>query len=292
MPKTALYNMEGKADRRSGAQRRDFRRSRSTMRRCTLWCVPSWPTSARAPRAPSPAARSGAAAVRSTARRAPAARAITATARRSSPTAAWCSRPSPAITSSTYPKRSAALRSSRALTAKLQSAEIIVVDELKLNEAKTRMMVKFLSGFELNNTTLLVLPGRDETVMRACGQHPQAPDPVCQHPQRVRHPEGRQDHPHQGSPQRGRGGVRMKDPHDVIIRPVLTEESYEGIPEKRYAFVVDIGRQQDRDQAGPGDRSSRASRSKRSTSSARWARSSGRAAPRAARPRSRKPMSR
>ena len=30
----------------------------------------------------------------------------------------------------------------------------------------------------------------------------------------------------------------MKDPHDVIIRPVLTEEAYEGIPEKRYVFVV------------------------------------------------------
>ena len=31
----------------------------------------------------------------------------------------------------------------------------------------------------------------------------------------------------------------MKDPHDVIIRPVLTEESYEGFPNKRYVFVVD-----------------------------------------------------
>ncbi|MCE5342976.1 MAG: 50S ribosomal protein L23 [Eubacteriales bacterium] len=30
----------------------------------------------------------------------------------------------------------------------------------------------------------------------------------------------------------------MKDPHDVIIRPVLTEEAYEGFPEKRYVFVV------------------------------------------------------
>ena len=30
----------------------------------------------------------------------------------------------------------------------------------------------------------------------------------------------------------------MKDPHDVILRPVLTEESYEGIPNKRYVFVV------------------------------------------------------
>ena len=30
----------------------------------------------------------------------------------------------------------------------------------------------------------------------------------------------------------------MKDPHDIIIRPVLTEASYEGFPDKRYAFVV------------------------------------------------------
>ena len=30
----------------------------------------------------------------------------------------------------------------------------------------------------------------------------------------------------------------MKDPHDVIIRPVLTEASYEGFADKRYVFVV------------------------------------------------------
>jgi large subunit ribosomal protein L23 len=32
----------------------------------------------------------------------------------------------------------------------------------------------------------------------------------------------------------------MKHPHDVIIRPVLTEASYAGIPDKRYTFVVDV----------------------------------------------------
>ncbi len=30
----------------------------------------------------------------------------------------------------------------------------------------------------------------------------------------------------------------MKDPHDVIIRPVLTEESYAGFADKRYVFEV------------------------------------------------------
>ncbi len=70
------------------------------------------------------------------------------------------------------PKKVRRLAFKSALTSKLQSAEIIVVDELKLKEAKTKQMVKFLSGFELMNTTLLVLPGRDETVLRAAGNIP------------------------------------------------------------------------------------------------------------------------
>ena len=32
----------------------------------------------------------------------------------------------------------------------------------------------------------------------------------------------------------------MKDPHDIILRPVLTEKGYDGIADKRYVFQVDI----------------------------------------------------
>ena len=32
----------------------------------------------------------------------------------------------------------------------------------------------------------------------------------------------------------------MKNPHDVILRPVLTEASYDGIANKDYTFEVDI----------------------------------------------------
>lgn len=70
------------------------------------------------------------------------------------------------------PKKVRRLAFKSALTSKLQAEEIIVVDELKLKEAKTKQMVQFLNGFELKNTTLLVLPGRDETVLRACGNIP------------------------------------------------------------------------------------------------------------------------
>ena len=31
----------------------------------------------------------------------------------------------------------------------------------------------------------------------------------------------------------------MKTPYDIIIRPVLTEKSYDNIPAKRYGFIVD-----------------------------------------------------
>ncbi len=31
----------------------------------------------------------------------------------------------------------------------------------------------------------------------------------------------------------------MKDPHDIILKPVLTEKSYDYIPEKTYTFIVD-----------------------------------------------------
>jgi large subunit ribosomal protein L23 len=31
----------------------------------------------------------------------------------------------------------------------------------------------------------------------------------------------------------------MKDPHDIIIKPVLTEKSYDFLPDRNYTFVVD-----------------------------------------------------
>ena len=32
----------------------------------------------------------------------------------------------------------------------------------------------------------------------------------------------------------------MKDPHDIILRPVLTEKAYDGFGEKRYVFEVQV----------------------------------------------------
>ncbi len=32
----------------------------------------------------------------------------------------------------------------------------------------------------------------------------------------------------------------MKNPHDIILRPILTEKAYEGIADKRYVFEVPV----------------------------------------------------
>ena len=31
----------------------------------------------------------------------------------------------------------------------------------------------------------------------------------------------------------------MKDPHDILLKPVLTEKSYDYLPSKTYTFIVD-----------------------------------------------------
>ena len=56
-----------------------------------------------------------------------------------------------------------------AMTSKLNAGEIIVVDEIKLAEPKTKLMAKVLGNFDLKGWTMLVLPGRDETLVRASG---------------------------------------------------------------------------------------------------------------------------
>ena len=67
------------------------------------------------------------------------------------------------------PRKVRRLAFKSALTSKLNEGDIIVVDSIALSEPKTKLMAKVLGNFTLKNTTLLVLPGRDETLLRASG---------------------------------------------------------------------------------------------------------------------------
>ena len=65
------------------------------------------------------------------------------------------------------PKKVRRLAFKSALTSKLNAEEIIVVDELSLTEAKTKEMAKVLKNLKADRKALVVLPERDENVVRA-----------------------------------------------------------------------------------------------------------------------------
>ena len=54
-----------------------------------------------------------------------------------------------------------------ALSQKIRDDEVIFVDEIKVNEAKTKEMATFLKAFNLEKSVLLVMDNSDESVLRA-----------------------------------------------------------------------------------------------------------------------------
>ena len=65
------------------------------------------------------------------------------------------------------PKKVRRLAFKSAMTAKLNAGDIIVVDELNLKEGKTKLMAKVLKDLQAERKALVVLPERDENVVRA-----------------------------------------------------------------------------------------------------------------------------
>lgn len=72
------------------------------------------------------------------------------------------------------PKKVRRLAFKSALTAKLNAGEIIVVDELNLKEGKTKLMAQVLKNLKADRKALVVLPERDENVVRATANLAQA----------------------------------------------------------------------------------------------------------------------
>lgn len=72
------------------------------------------------------------------------------------------------------PKKVRRLAFKSAMTSKLNAGEIVVVDELKLTEGKTKLMAKVLKALNAEKKALVVLPERDENVVRATANLAQA----------------------------------------------------------------------------------------------------------------------
>ena len=72
------------------------------------------------------------------------------------------------------PKKVRRLAFRSALTSRLNDEAIIVVDDIKLAEAKTKLMAKVLKDLGAERKALVVLPERVEDIARATGNLPEA----------------------------------------------------------------------------------------------------------------------
>jgi len=75
--------------------------------------------------------------------------------------------PKPRDYSYSIPKKVKRLALKSALSSKVQDKEIIVVDSLILEQPKTKEMVKVLKNLNSSKKTLILIPERDEAVVRA-----------------------------------------------------------------------------------------------------------------------------
>ena len=72
------------------------------------------------------------------------------------------------------PKKVRRLAFKSAMTSRLNDGDIIVVDELKLAEGKTKLMANVLKALKAEKKALVVLPAREENVVRATANLAQA----------------------------------------------------------------------------------------------------------------------
>lgn len=75
--------------------------------------------------------------------------------------------PKPRDYSFSVPRKVRRLAMKGALTSKVVDNDLIVLDKLELSEAKTRIVAQMLKDLGADRKALIVLPGRDEKVVRA-----------------------------------------------------------------------------------------------------------------------------
>lgn len=80
--------------------------------------------------------------------------------------------PKPRDYSYAIPKKVKRLALKSALSSKVRDQEIIVVDKLVLEQPKTKEMIKVLKNLNSGKKTLVVIPERDEAVVRAAANIP------------------------------------------------------------------------------------------------------------------------
>ncbi len=80
--------------------------------------------------------------------------------------------PHPKNYTSPIPKKLKKLAVKSSLNAKLKSNELIVIDEIKLDQPKTKKLVNILSSLDAMDKSLILLEKKDPNIMKACSNIP------------------------------------------------------------------------------------------------------------------------
>ena len=80
--------------------------------------------------------------------------------------------PKPRSYSYTMPKKQKRLALKNALSAKVAGNEIIVVDEIKFDQIKTKQVVEVLNNLKVEGTTLIVMSEADQNVIKSAKNIP------------------------------------------------------------------------------------------------------------------------
>ena len=140
------------------------------------------------------------------------------------------------------PKKVRALALKHALSAKAKDGGLIVIDNAKLEAAKTKALVGHFSGLGLTNA--LIIDGaevqhrfRDRGAQHS--EHRRAADPGHQ---RLRHSASSEARADEGGGRCAGGALQMKniDPrhYDVIVAPVVTEKATVASEHNKVVFRV------------------------------------------------------
>ncbi|HBH11912.1 MAG: LSU ribosomal protein L4p (L1e) [Clostridiales bacterium 38_11] len=80
--------------------------------------------------------------------------------------------PKPRDYSIRLPKKVRRLALKSAFSSKVESNEIIVLDELNMTSPKTKDMIKVLENLKVGKKTLIVIPGKDENIYKSARNIP------------------------------------------------------------------------------------------------------------------------
>jgi len=80
--------------------------------------------------------------------------------------------PHPRDYSIRLPKKVRRLAMKSALSSKVENGTIMVLDDLKIDQPKTKDMVRILENLKINNKALVVTAGRDENVLKSARNIP------------------------------------------------------------------------------------------------------------------------